>query len=61
MKGLHLKCARAVEQCLIEYYGLMKNGGTLINKINSIAKTNKIYAQSLKLGWYLLKRAGFKG
>jgi len=53
--------ARAVEQCLIEYYGLMKNGGSLINKINSIAKTNKIYAQALKRGWEILRKNGFRG
>jgi RHS repeat-associated protein len=61
IKGLNPKSARTVEQCLIEYYGLMKNGGTLINRINSIAMSNPAYADSLKLGWQLLKRAGFKG
>jgi hypothetical protein len=30
--------ARAIEQVLIDMYGLEKNGGQLINKINSIAK-----------------------
>ncbi|MBA1377680.1 hypothetical protein [Pseudomonas brassicacearum] len=29
--------ARAVEQTLIDYHGLEKDGGTLINKINSIS------------------------
>ncbi|MBN1189563.1 MAG: hypothetical protein JXA46_07420, partial [Dehalococcoidales bacterium] len=46
--------ARAVEQALIEYHGLSKNGGTLTNKINSIAATNPIYDQSIKRGWDLL-------
>ncbi|MBR0577490.1 hypothetical protein KCG48_14375, partial [Proteiniclasticum sp. BAD-10] len=60
MKGLSRADARAVEQALIEIHGLAKNGGTLINKINSIAKTNKIYAQALKRGYELLKKIGYK-
>ncbi len=60
MKGLSRADARSVEQALIEIHGLSKNGGTLINKINSIAKTNKIYAQSLKRGYELLKKIGYK-
>jgi len=39
----------------------MKNESTLINRINSIARTNPKYAKAIKLGWTLLKRAGFKG
>ena len=50
--------ARAVEQCLIEYYGLMKNGGTLLNKINSIAQSNPNYAKSIERGWEILKNLG---
>jgi hypothetical protein len=30
--------ARSLEQVLIDMYGLGKNGGKLLNKINSIAK-----------------------
>jgi len=37
--------ARAVEQALIEIHGLGKNGGTLLNKINSVAASNPAYAQ----------------
>lgn len=51
--------ARAVEQVLIELHGLAKNGGTLLNKINSIAKTNPKYANALKLGAKLLRKAGY--
>lgn len=51
--------ARAVEQALIETFGLGKNGGPLINRINSIAKTNPMYAESLKRGYELLKTVGF--
>jgi filamentous hemagglutinin len=46
---------------LIETHGLAKNGGTLLNKINSIAKTNPIYAESLKRGAELLKQASYPG
>jgi len=37
MANLSRADARAVEQTLINYHGLGKNGGTLINKINSIS------------------------
>lgn len=53
--------ARAVEQVLIESHGLGKSGGTLINKINSIAKDNPAYGDALKRGVELLKGAGVKG
>lgn len=53
--------ARAVEQTLIEHFGLGKNGGTLLNKINSIAQTAPNYAQQLMRGMQLLKQAGFPG
>jgi uncharacterized protein RhaS with RHS repeats len=60
MKGLSRSDARAVEQALIEIHGLMKNGGTLINKINSIAKSNPSYTKQLKRGYELLKSIGYK-
>lgn len=53
--------ARAIEQVLIEFHGLSKNGGTLINKINSIAKTNPRYADALIRGRQLLQQAGYPG
>jgi hypothetical protein len=53
--------AKAVEQVLIEFHGLGKEGGTLLNKINSIAKTNPTYADQLKRGAELLKNAGYGG
>ncbi|GAB7129744.1 hypothetical protein JCM19000A_42520 [Silvimonas sp. JCM 19000] len=53
--------ARAVEQVLIENYGLSKNGGTLINKINSISESNPAYAGSLQRGADLLKQVGYPG
>jgi hypothetical protein len=55
--------ARAVEQTLIDFHGLGKDGGTLINKINSISsvKNPTKYEQSLIRGAELLKKAGYEG
>ena len=61
LTNLERKDARAVEQVLIEHFGMTKDGGTLINKINSIAKNNPIYEESMKRGAELLKRANFPG
>jgi hypothetical protein len=47
--------ARAVEQVLIEYYGLEN----LYNRINSIASTNEIYAAALQRGLEILTVTGF--
>jgi RHS repeat-associated protein len=52
--------ARAVEQALIEIHGLGDKGGALLNKINSIAKTNPKYAEALKRGYELLKGIGYE-
>lgn len=51
--------AKAVEQTLMEIYGLEKNGGTLINRINSIAKSNPEYAGSIVRGAEILAEAGY--
>lgn len=53
--------ARAVEQVLIENHGLSKNGGTLMNRINSISTSNPAYAGSLQRGAELLRQAGYPG
>jgi RHS repeat-associated protein len=37
MQGLSKEAARVAEQRLINYYGLQRNGGVLLNRINSIA------------------------
>ena len=42
--GLTRADARAIEQHLIDKIGLGKNGGTLLNKINSIATNNPIFS-----------------
>ena len=49
--------ARAVEQTLIEYYGL----GNLYNSINSIAASNPIYQQAIQRGTEILQTIGFFG
>ena len=53
--------ARGVEQALMEHHGLAKNGGTLLNKINSIAKTNPIYEEAVDFGRRVLKEIGYPG
>ncbi|MCC7170200.1 MAG: RHS repeat protein [Planctomycetes bacterium] len=59
MENLSRTDARAVEQALIELNGLSSTGGTLMNKINSIAKSNPEYANQLARGNELLRSAGF--
>jgi RHS repeat-associated protein len=53
--------ARAVEQVLIETHGLARNGGSLLNRINSIARSNPGYADAIARGAQLLRRAGYPG
>ena len=50
-----------IEQVLIENYGLGKNGGTLLNKINSIAESNPIYADAIERGSDFLAWARYDG
>ncbi|MEM7369994.1 MAG: PKD domain-containing protein [Bacteroidota bacterium] len=59
LKGLSRADARAVEQALIEIHGLGKNGGTLLNKINSISPKRKIFKQQLLRGLEILKSIGY--
>lgn len=53
--------ARAVEQVLIENYGLGRNGGQLLNKINSISPSNDIYEGAIDRGASLLRTLGYPG
>jgi filamentous hemagglutinin len=55
--------ARAVEQVLINYHGLGRNGGTLLNRINSISSVRNptAYEQSLVRGTELLRGANYPG
>lgn len=57
--GLTKKEARGAEQALIEHHGLGKNGGTLTNKINSIARTNSIYDEAVTFGRQLLQSLSY--
>jgi RHS repeat-associated protein len=52
--------ARAVEQALIQIHGLGKHGGTLLNRINSIASSNPAYAQQVQRGHQLLQSIGYR-
>ncbi len=61
MGNLTREDARAVEQVLIEIHGLAKNGGTLMNRINSIARSNPTYAAALRRGLELLESIGYTG
>jgi len=63
LTDLSLSDARAVEQTLIETYGLGKNGGSLLNKINSISPTadTPYYLDSLFRGQELLDGVGYFG
>ncbi len=49
--------ARAVEQVLIEHYGL----SNLYNQINSIATSNPIYSEATRRGLEILRSIGFLG
>ena len=51
--------AKAVEQVLIELHGLENHGVSLLNKINSIAKSNPKYADALMRGREILKELGY--
>lgn len=53
--------ARAVEQVLIERFGLKSKGGTLLNKNNSMSPTNKKYEAYIKRGTEILHNVGFPG
>jgi RHS repeat-associated protein len=50
--------ARSVEQALIQHHGLEKNGGTLVNKINSISPKNPSFADYVKMGLEVLQSIG---
>jgi RHS repeat-associated protein len=57
--GLTRTQARGVEQALIEQHGLASNGGTLLNRINSIARSNPIYNEAVQFGRELLGSIGY--
>jgi hypothetical protein len=51
--------ARAVEQALISGYAAGKNGGQLLNKINSLSKTRPEYSRLLQRGYDLLRKSDY--
>jgi hypothetical protein len=57
--GLTRQQARGAEQVLIENFGLAKNGGRLLNKINSISPSNPIYNGAKEFGLQLLQSIGY--
>ncbi len=59
IEDLSMTDARNVEEALIVYYGLGKNGGTLLNRIHSISPRSPIYAERLSRGVQLLRGAGY--
>lgn len=59
LSGLSRFDARAVEQVLINRYKLVNDGGTLINKINSIARSNEIYDEAIARGLSILQKLKF--
>jgi RHS repeat-associated protein len=61
LTGLSYSQARGAEQALIEVHGLGNAGGVLINKINSIARSNPAYAEMLTEGLGVLSRARYPG
>jgi RHS repeat-associated protein len=61
LRNLSRADARAVEQTLIEHHKLARNGGTLMNRINSISQSNPAYANALQRGAELLKQASYPG
>lgn len=58
MTGLSRAQARRVEQLLINYHGLSTTGGTLLNRINSVAAQN-LNSEALRYGRYLLNSLGY--
>ena len=58
MGGLTREQARGVEQVLIEAQGLKRNGGDLVNRINSISPNAENYERLKSEGLRLLREAG---
>jgi RHS repeat-associated protein len=59
-EGLSRTGARGVEQALIELHGFEEDGGTLLNKINSIAESNPIYNEAVSFGRQFLQSIGYE-
>jgi hypothetical protein len=48
--------AEVVGQVLIERFGLSKNGGSVMNLINSIARSNPKYEGAIQRGMEILRQ-----
>jgi filamentous hemagglutinin len=59
--GLSKKQARGAEHALIEHHGLVKNGGTLTDRINSISRTANptFYNEAVTFGRQLLQSLSY--
>jgi len=57
--GLTKAEARGVEQVMIEARGLQKNGGDLLNQINSVAPSAANYDKLKAKGAEILKSIGY--
>jgi RHS repeat-associated protein len=54
--------ARAVEQVLINRFGFQTDGGTLVNKVNSIAPARQAVTEwAIREGQHLLEQVGYDG
>lgn len=59
LTGMPRQAARNVEQALIEFYGLKRNGGTLLNRRNEIAVWRREFSERIIDGYNRLKSAGY--
>ena len=59
LSGLTKRQARAIEQALIEKYGLRSAGGILQNRINSIAAGRSWYQEAVKWGRSIVSAKGW--
>lgn len=50
-----------VEQRTVRYHGSQKNGGSLLNKINSVSRSNSSYSGAISRGTDLLSDVGYPG
>jgi len=59
ISGLTRDQARGIEQVIIEAVGLKKEGGELVNRINSVARDNEKYEKLKEMGQELLREIGY--
>jgi hypothetical protein len=59
LERLSRPMARAVEQVLINRYGMLEYGGQLLNAANSVGRANPLLGAALECGQALLGAAGY--